>query len=106
MSAGATSTRPNRKNSPPSATSANVPDSKPPSATTIISAPRIVPLRLTRCAVSPSDGRSTSIGVTRLALSAGSSPARSVTPTPRAMDSTIVPGWMIGPPIWMLRYCL
>ncbi len=85
--AGATSTKPTSTNKPPSATSGKMPVSNPTTAMPIITAPTIVPTRLMRCIVSPSDGRNASIGVTRLAFNAGNSPAKSVTPTPNTIET-------------------
>jgi hypothetical protein len=96
--AGATNTRPSKKSRPPSTTMANWPDSNPASAPRIITAPAIAPARPARRPVWPNPGRSASIGVTRLAPSAGISPARRVTPTPRAMAPASRPGWRATAP--------
>ena len=85
-SAGPRNTRPRRKSRPPSATNAKTPDRSPAIARAIMTAPAIVMPRPMRCDLSPAIGRSTSSGVTRLALNAGISPASSVTPTPSTTE--------------------
>ena len=70
-----------------------------------MTAPAIVMPRPMRCALSPAIGRSTSSGVTRLALSAGISPASSVTPTPSTTEVMTRAGWMTGGPRRTLRNC-
>jgi len=52
-----------------------------------------------RTETAPIVGRSASIGVIRLALTAGSSPASSVTPTPMTMLTMTSTGEMTGAPI-------
>ena len=56
--------------------------------------------------VSASEGRSASSGVTRLALSAGSKPANTVTPMPSAIETTKMTGETTGLPILKLMYWL
>ena len=73
-----------------------MPVSNPTMAMTSITAPTMVPTRLTRCMTWLSDGRKASIGVTRLALNAGNKPEKSVTPTPRTIETTNSDGSTTG----------
>jgi len=68
-----------------------------------MTAPAMVRPRPMRWDLSPAIGRSTSSGVTRLALTAGISPASNVTPTPSTTEVMISAGEMTGGPSLVLR---